>query len=79
MTVEEALKSKKILLSATEAGSLLGMHPQTLNLMARQKELPFRFIPSGCRVKYPRIPLLRWLGLIEGGNDSEEVQKMQEV
>ena len=65
MTVKEALKSEKIMLTSSEAGSLLGMHPQTLNLKAKNNSLPFPFIRSGTRTKIPRVPLLKWLGVIE--------------
>ena len=64
MTVFEAMTSDKTMLSASEAGSLLGMHPQTLNLKAKNDDLPFPFIRSGNRTKIPRIPLLTWMGVI---------------
>lgn len=64
MTIAEALSSSKVTLTAQEAGSLLGMHPQTLNLKAKNDDLPFPFIRSGNRTKIPRLPLLRWLGVL---------------
>ena len=63
MTIDEAIRSEKLLLSAQEAGPLLGMHPQTLNLKAKNDDLPFPYIRSGNRTKIPRLPLLRWLGV----------------
>lgn len=65
MTVPEALQSDKALLTAQDVGPMLGMHPQTLNLKAKNGDLPFPFIRSGNRTKIPRVPLLRWLGVIE--------------
>lgn len=64
MTIAEAKVSEKTLLTPKEAGSLLGMHPQTLNLKAKNDGLPFPFIRSGNRTKIPRVPLLKWLGVI---------------
>lgn len=63
MTLDEAIRSDKPMLSGPEAASLLGMHPQTLNLKAKNNDLPFDFIRSGCRTKVPRLKLLRWLGV----------------
>ena len=65
MTVEEAIRSDKAMLSPQEVGPMLGMHPQTINLMAKDNDLPFEFIRSGCRTKIPRLKLLRWLGVPE--------------
>lgn len=65
MTIQEALTSEKTMLTSSEAGSLLGMHPQTLNLKAKNGSLPFPYIRSGNRTKIPRLALLRWLGVLE--------------
>lgn len=65
MTIQEALESEKTMLTSSEAGSLLGMHPQTLNLKAKNGNLPFPYIRSGNRTKIPRLALLRWLGVLE--------------
>ena len=63
MTINEAILSDKVMLSAREVGPMIGMHPQTLNLKAKKNDLPFPFIRSGNRTKIPRLPLLRWLGV----------------
>lgn len=70
MTIDEAIRSNKPMLSGPEAASLLGMHPQTLNLKAKNNDLPFDFIRSGCRTKIPRLKLLRWLG-VEVPNETD--------
>lgn len=67
MTVDEIRQSEKLLLSPQEVGPLLNMHPQTINLKAKNGTLPFPFIRSGNRTKIPRLPLMRWLGIEEGG------------
>lgn len=62
MTLEEMRSSDKIMLTPAEVGPLLGMHPQVINLKAKENSLPFPFIRSGNRTKIPRLPLLHWLG-----------------
>lgn len=63
MTINELLTSEKPLLTASEAGSILGMHTQTLNLKAKMNDLPFPFIRSGNRTKIPRRGLIEFLRL----------------
>ena len=60
-TIAELQASEKILLTPQEVGPLLNMHPQTINLMAKRGELPFKAFRSGYRTKIPRIPLLEYL------------------
>ena len=66
-TIEELRTCDKIVLSPQEVGPLLHMHPQTINLMAKAGELPFRFIRSGNRTKIPRLALMEFLGITEEG------------
>lgn len=63
MTMEELRRCDRPMLSGPEAASLLGMHPQTLNLKAKEGTLPFPSIRSGNRTKVPRLSLMRWLGM----------------
>lgn len=65
MTLEEMKNSDKVFVSPAEVGPLLRMHPQTINLMAKEGTLPFRYIRSGNRTKIPRVPLLQWIGAME--------------
>lgn len=65
MTLEEAIRSDKVMLSPQDVGPMLNMHPQTLSLKAKNGDLPFEFIRSGNRTKIPRLKLLRWLGVPE--------------
>lgn len=61
-TVAELIASDKAMLNSQEVGRVLGMHPQTINLMAKDGTLPFPYIRSGNRTKIPRLELLRFLG-----------------
>lgn len=61
-TVAELIASDKAMLNSQEVGRVLGMHPQTINLMAKAGTLPFPYIRSGNRTKIPRLALLRFLG-----------------
>lgn len=65
MTIEEAIRSDKLMLTPQEVAPILGMHPQYINLLAKEGKLPFAYIRSGNRTKIPRLPLLKWLGLTE--------------
>ena len=55
--------------SPAQAAKLLGCNPYSLTLCARdeekRKELGFPVIVMGTRVKIPRLPLLKFLGLID--------------
>lgn len=62
-TLADLIASEKAFVTPQEVGLLLGMHPQTINLMAKKNELPFPFIRSGNRTKIPRIPLMEWFGI----------------
>lgn len=63
MTLDELVTSEKVMLTPADVGSLLGMHPQTINLKAKNGTLPFRYIRSGSRTKIPRLALMEWLGV----------------
>lgn len=51
--------------TVTEISGVLNADPQTLRLTARQRPelLGFPVIVSGNRVKVPRIPFLRFMGV----------------
>jgi hypothetical protein len=50
-----------------DIGPVLGSDPQTIRVTARQQpeRLGFPFTFSGSRMKIPRIPFLRFLGIEE--------------
>jgi len=66
MTIEDIRNSEKILLSPADVSAVTGMDPQTLRVTARQNPsaIGFPFMFNGSRMKIPRIPFLRWLGVL---------------
>lgn len=58
-------KADREFFTAAEICSVLGMDPQTLRDTARQRPelLGFPAILSGARVRFPRIPFLRFMGV----------------
>lgn len=51
--------------TADEICSVLNMDPQTLRLTAKQRPylLAFPVLVTGTRVRFPRIPFLRYMGV----------------
>ena len=68
MKLEDIIASDKIFLAPGDICDVLGSNPQTIRVTARQQPdlLGFEFTFSGNRMKIPRVPFLRFLG-IEGG------------
>jgi hypothetical protein len=62
---ELAAKTDREWFSADEICSVLNTNPQTLRTTARQRPelLGFPAIVSGNRVRFPRIPFLRHMGV----------------
>ena len=69
MTIEQIKSSTKLFLTPTEVAAVLESDPHTVRCTARQRPelLGFPFTFSGNRMKIPRIPFLRFLGIEEGG------------
>lgn len=67
MTIEQIQNSDKLFLSPVEVAPVLGSDPHTVRCTARQRPelLGFPFTFSGNRMKIPRIPFLRFLGVME--------------
>lgn len=65
MTLEELMQSDKAFLSPGDVSVVLGSHPQTIRVTARQRPelIGFEFTFVGNRMKIPRIPFLRFLGV----------------
>lgn len=65
MTLEELKASDKAFLTPADVAPVLGTHPHTIRVMAHQapEMLGFPFTFSGCRMKIPRVPFLRFVGL----------------
>ena len=66
MTIEQIQNSDKLFLSPVEVAPVLGSDPHTVRCTARQRPelLGFPFTFSGNRMKIPRIPFLKWLGVL---------------
>lgn len=66
MTLEEMKNSDKLFLTPAEVAPVLGSDPHTVRCTARQRPelLGFEFTFSGNRMKIPRIPFLRWIGVL---------------
>lgn len=71
MTVDQAIHNDALLLTVKEASDLTGISQATLRMSARHEPDVLRF-PSLCigsRVWFPRIPMLKFLGVIENQNE----------
>ena len=66
MTLEEMRASDKLFLTPAEVAPVLGSDPHTVRCTARQRPelLGFPFTFSGSHMKIPRIPFLRWMGVL---------------
>jgi len=62
-TIEELKACPRAYVTPQEIGPLLNMHPQTINLMAKNDEFVVKCLRSGNRTKIPRLPLMEWLGV----------------
>ena len=67
MTLQEMMKSERILLNAGDVAEVIQSHPQDIRNQAKVDPvaLGFPVCVIGARVKIPRTPLLRWLGVLE--------------
>lgn len=65
MTLTELADSTKEFFTADEIAGVLGSNPQTIRTAAKQKPelLGFPSVVIGNRVKFPRIPFLRHMGI----------------
>lgn len=66
MTIEQIQDCDKLFLTPVEVAPVLGSDPHTVRCTARQRPelLGFPFTFSGNRMKIPRIPFLKWLGVL---------------
>lgn len=66
MTLEEMKNSDKLFLTPADVAGVMGSSPHCIRCTAKQRPelLGFEFTFSGCHMKIPRIPFLRWLGEI---------------
>lgn len=67
MTIAEMIVSDKAVLIPKDIAPVLQCDPYTISLMARDcpERLGFPVCRVGTRTKIPRIPFLKWLGVID--------------
>lgn len=65
MTLPEIIHSEKPFLTPADVAPVIGSDPHTVRCTARQRPelLGFPFTFSGNRMKIPRIPFLRFMGV----------------
>ena len=64
-TLQDLIESPKDFFTPGEVGDVLGCDPHTLRLTARQRPelMQFPFTIQGNRVKFPKLPFLRFMGV----------------
>ena len=60
MTIEQIRATDKAVLKPADIAEVLGCHPYTVNVRAKNDGLPFPFFLSGSRVKIPRDGFIAW-------------------
>ncbi|MBR4017277.1 MAG: hypothetical protein IKK11_05645 [Oscillospiraceae bacterium] len=65
MTLQDIQKMDKAFLTPDDVSCVLGSNPQTVRVTARQRPdlIGFEFTFVGNRMKIPRIPFLRFMGV----------------
>lgn len=65
LTLDELIASEKDCFSPNDICGVLGVNPQDIRVSARQKPemLGFSFFFIGTRMKIPKIPFLRKMGV----------------
>lgn len=64
-TLDDLIKMDKPFLTPADICGVLGANPQTIRVTARQRQdlIGFEFTFVGNRMKIPRIPFLRFMGI----------------
>lgn len=65
LTVNDLIESPKAFFTPGDVSGVLGSNPQTIRVTARQRPdlIGFEYTFVGNRMKIPRIPFLRFLGV----------------
>lgn len=65
LTVNDLIASPKAFFSPGDVSGVLGSNPQTIRVTARQRPdlIGFEYTFVGNRMKIPKIPFLRFLGI----------------
>ena len=64
MTLDEIKKCDKAFLLAQDVAPVLGSSAQTIRVAARVGALNFPYLFTGNRLKIPRIPFLKFMGVL---------------
>lgn len=74
MTLEELLHSDKDVFTPAEIAPVLRSTDQTIRVVARQRPdlLGFPTIIMGTRVRIPRIPFLKFMGVLPDDGENSE-------
>jgi len=72
--LEQIVASDKPFLTPSDISGVLGSDPQTIRVTARQRPdlIQFPYIFVGNRMKIPRIPFLRFMGIEEKEREETE-------
>ena len=64
-TLQDLINCQKDFFTPQQVGDVLGCDPQNLRIMARQRPelMRFEFQIVGNRVKFPKRPFLRYMGV----------------
>lgn len=64
-TLEELCASEKLFFTPGDISGVLGANPQTIRVTARQRPdlIKYEFTFVGNRMKIPKIPFLRFMGV----------------
>lgn len=81
MTLKEIEVSDKDTLAPSDISTILGCHPYSINVQAKQdvlqgvNSLGFPITIVGNRVRIPRIPFLEFMGVKTERNDGELIER----
>ena len=59
--VQEIIDNPRPYLVPADVGKVLNINPDTVRAQARAGMIEFPVMISGSRVRFPKIPFLRWL------------------
>ena len=71
--VKEIMDSPRAYVVPEEVAKVLKIDSMALRKMVRAGQIDFPFFDTGTRIRFPKLPFLRWLGYeVNGGTKNEE-------
>ena len=71
--VQEIMDSPRAYAVPEEVAKVLKIDSMALRKMVRAGQIDFPFFDTGTRIRFPKLPFLRWLGYeVNGGTKNEE-------